>query len=155
MNLPTQHQLVVLGTHVAGIAAGAVSALAFAGVLSQAQVGDATSDIKRIWADLQDLYGAAAGLVGLGLAAYGTVKSGPFASLFRAATEIASDPAKMAQLKTSTLNEQAPLVAVTDKLPDVANVGTMPTKEGVALATAVPSLTVQSVSPTPPAAKAV
>jgi len=145
MNMPTQHQIAVAGTHAIALGAGAVSALAFAGMLSSGAASDATSDINRIAADLKDLYGAVAGLVGIGAGVYATIKSSPFVSLFRASADIASDPAKMAQLKNTPIAQQAPLVAVTDKLPDVAGVGTTHTMSGQALANAVPSPTVQPV----------
>ena len=145
MNLPTTHQFAVAGTHAVALGAGAVSALAFAGFLSSGGAADATADINRIAADLKDLYGAVAGLVGIGAGVYATIKSSPFASLFRASADIAADPVKMNQLKDTPLAQQAPLVAVTDRLPDVAGVGTTRTDAGLALAQAVPSTTVQTV----------
>lgn len=146
ISVPTKHQMAVAASHGVAIAGGALSALFFAGVLTQAQVHDATGDINRIVSDLKDLYGAVSGLVAIGAGAYAVVKSGPFASFFRSAGEIASDPKKLAQVKSFTLDQQAPVVTVTEKMPDVAIVGTTDTQAGKALATAVPSNNVQVVN---------
>ena len=85
-------------------------------------------------------------LIALGSGIYATIASGPFASLFRSSKTIAADPSMMAQLQSTPIAQQAPLVAVTDRLPDVAGVGTTQTEAGKALAIAVPSTTVQPVA---------
>lgn len=146
ISLPTQHQIAVAGTHAVAIAAGAVSALAFAGVLTTGDNGtaaEATGYINRIFADLKDLYGAVAGLVGIGTLVYASIKSNPIVSFFRSALAIQSDPKMMAQAKTASLNDKAPVVAITDSLPEVVGVATSDTRDGKALATAVPSNSVQ------------
>lgn len=143
VTMPTKHQLAVLASHGVAIAGGALSALFFAGVLTQAQVTDATSDVNRIVADLKDLYGAVAGLATIAMVAYSTVKSGPFASFFRAATEINSDPKLLAQAQLASFDQKVAVVSITDKLPEVAGVATVNTRGGQALATAVPSSSVQ------------
>lgn len=143
MNLPTQHQIVVAGAHIATAGAAVVATLGFTHVLNPAQVNDATQAISSIGDGLAKIMTGLGTLIALASAVYATISSGPFASLFRASAAIAADPAKMAQLKTLTVAEQAPLVAVTDKLPDVAGVGTTTTGTGLELARSVPSNTVQ------------
>lgn len=149
MPLPTQHQVVVAGAHIATAGAAVVATLGFVHVLNPAQVNDATQAISSIGDGLAKVMTGLGTLIALGSGIYATISSGPFASLFRASAAIAADPAKMDQLKTLTVAQQAPLVAVTDKLPDVAGVGTTRTDNGLELAQAVPSNSVQ------PAGKAV
>ncbi len=144
MNLPTAHQYAVFGTHAAASAAAVVAFIGFTHVAPADQVQSATVAIGQISDGVALIMKGGGTLVGFGMAIFAAVKSGPFASLLRAAASIASDPAKVDQLKTLTVAEQAPLVTVTDKLPDVAGVGTTRTQTGQALANAVPSATVQS-----------
>lgn len=148
MSLPTQHQVMVAGAAIAAFASGGVAVFGYVHIIDPAQVSDATQAISSIGDGLGKIMTGVGTLAGIAIAAYNTIKSGPFASLFRASAAIAADPAKMEQLKTLTVAQQAPLVAVTDKLPDVAGVGTTRTDAGMALAQAIPSNTVQ------PAAKA-
>lgn len=144
MNLPTQHQFAVAGTHAAAAAGAVVATLGFSHIATPDQVSSATTAIGQISDGVALIMKGGGTLLGIGAAIYAFVKSGPFASLFRAVSTIAADPAKMDQLKTLTIEQQAPLVAVTDKLPDVAGVGTTRTEAGQALAQAVPSATVQA-----------
>lgn len=146
MPLPTQHQMVVAGAHIATAGAAVIATLGFVHVLNPAQVNDATQAISSIGDGLAKIMTGVGTLIALGSGIYATISSGPFASLFRASAAIAADPAKMDQLKTLTVAQQAPLVAVTDRLPDVAGVGTTHTTDGQALAQAVPSPTVQSAA---------
>lgn len=143
MPLPTQHQFAVAGTHLAAAAGAVVATLGFAHVATPDQVASATTAIGQISDGVAQIMKGGGTLLTIGAGIYAFVKSGPFASLFRAVSSIAADPAKMEQLKSLTVAEQAPLVAVTDKLPDVAGVGTTRTDAGMALAQAVPSNTVQ------------
>jgi hypothetical protein len=147
MNLPTQHQLVVAGAHVATSAATVVATLGMVHVLNPAGVSDATQAISQISDGFAKIMTGVGTLIALGSGVYATIMSSPFASLFRASADIAADPAKMAQLQGTPTAQQAPLVAVTDRLPDVAGVGTTRTTAGQALAQAVPSSTVQPVAP--------
>lgn len=147
MNLPTQHQIVVAGAHIATSAATVVATLGVVHVLNPAGVGDATQAISQISDGFAKIMTGVGTLVALGSGIYATIKSSPFASLFRASADIAADPAKLAQLQSTPIAQQAPLVAVTDRLPDVAGVGTARTPAGQALAQAVPSSTVQPISP--------
>lgn len=140
---PTKHQWAVLGSHAVVGAGGAIGAVAFFGGLNQAQVAEATQDVSRIAADVKDLIGAVSSLAVLAMTAYSVIKSGPLASFFRAAADIASDPKMMAKAKEATIDQKAPVVVITDKMPEVAGVATMNTKSGQDLATAVPSNTVQ------------
>lgn len=140
---PTSHQWAVLGSHAVVAAGGAIGAVAFFGGLNPAQVADATQDVHRIATDVTDLIGAVSSLAALAMTAYSVIKSGPLASFFRAAADIAASPKMIAQAQTASLDEKAPVVAITDKLPEVAGVATVNTQGGKALATAVPSSTVQ------------
>ena len=142
LTLPTRHQIAVAGTHAVVGASGFVAAMAYFGVLSPSQVQEATSDIHRIASDLSDLYAAVASLVGIAITAYAAVKSGPLASLLRAAHDIAANPSKADGMKDATLEQKAALVAVTDKLPEVASIATTPNTSGKMLAEEVPSPTV-------------
>lgn len=143
MNLPTQHQIVVAGAAVAAFASGGVAVFGYVHIIDPAQVNDAAQAISSIGDGLGKIMAGVGTLAGIAIAAYNTIKSSPFASLFRASAAIAADPAKMEQLKTLTVEQQAPLVTVTDKLPEVAGVATTRTEIGQQLAAAVPSDTVQ------------
>ena len=147
MNLPTQHQIVVAGTHVATAAATAIATLGMVHVLSPADVTNATAAIGQITDGVGKIMAGIGTLVAVGSGVYATLMASPFASLFRASATIASDPAKLAQLKATPTAQQATLVAVTDRLPDVSGVGTTGTPAGQALANAVPSPTVQPTTP--------
>ena len=144
--LPTKHQVAVAGTHAVVGAGSALAALAYFGVLSPSDLQSATDDVKRIAADLSDLYAAVASLVVIGTTVFATVKSGPLASLFRAAASISKDPVKMAEVQAAPIAEKANVVAITDKMPEVAGVSTTPTQAGSLLASAVPSQTVRVVA---------
>ena len=143
LSWPTAHQWAVLGSHAVVAAGGAIGAVAFFGGLDQAQVAEATQDVNRIAADVKDLAGAVASLAALAMTAFSVIRSGPFASFFRAAADIAADPKKIAQAQGASLDQKAAVVTITDKMPEVAGVATVNTAGGQALATAVPSSTVQ------------
>ncbi len=144
--MPTKHQVAVAGTHVVVGVTSAIAALAYFGVLSPAQVQDANNDVHRIAADLADLYSAGAGLIAIITMVFAAVRSGPLASLFRAARDISADPAKLAKVQNSTgFEDKVAIVTITDKLPEVAGVTTVDTSMGKSLATAVPSPTVAVV----------
>ena len=140
---PTSHQWAVFGSHAVVAAGGAIGAVAFFGGIDQAQVAEATQDVSRIAADVKDLVGAVGSLAAIAMTAYSVVKSGPLASFFRAAADIAADPKKMAQAQVAPLAQKKDVVAITDKLPEVAGVATVDTRGGQALAEAVPSSSVQ------------
>ena len=147
MNLPTSHQVAVAGTHIATAAAATIATLGFIHIFSPQQVTDATQAIGQISDGIGKIMAGMGTLIALASGLYATITSGPFASLFRSAQTIAADPAKLAQLQATPFAQQAPLVTVTDKLPDVAGVGTTSTPSGKALSMSIPSTTVQSVSP--------
>ena len=146
MNLPTTHQIAVAGTHVATAAAAVIATLGFVHVLNPTDVGSASAAIGQISDGLAKIMTGMGTLIALGSGIYATIASGPFASLFRSSKTIAADPSMMAQLQSTPIAQQAPLVAVTDRLPDVAGVGTTQTEAGKALSLAVPSTTVQPVA---------
>lgn len=159
MNLPTQHQVVVAGAHIATAIAAIIATLGFTHIFSSGQVADASNAVSQIGDGLNKIMTGLGTLVALGSGIYATIQSGPFASLFRAATAIASDPVKLAQIQQNnsgaTLEQKASIVLVTDKMPEVAGVGTVQTVAGKALAEAVPSSTVQPVASIQSIAKAV
>lgn len=143
LTMPTKHQLAVLGSHAVVAAGGAIGALAFFGGLDHAQVQEATQDVNRIASDVADLIGAVASLAALAMGAYSTIKSGPIGSFIRSSQAIAASPKLMEQVKSASIDEKASVVAITDKLPEVAGVATVNTIQGRDLASAVPSSTVQ------------
>lgn len=140
---PTQHEWAVLGTHTVAAAGTGIAVAAFAGVFDQAQVTEATGYVKRIASDVSDLIGAVSGLIALVSAGFAVLRSGPLGSLIRAASTIAGSQKFTDQLKAAPLGDKATVVAITDQIPEVAGVGTSNTPAGKALATAVPSNTVQ------------
>lgn len=143
LTMPTKHQVAVLGSHVVVGAGAVIGTLAFTGLLSPSDVQTATNDVHRIASDVTDLVGAAASLGAIAMTVFSTVRSGPIGSFFRAALAINSDSKLIDKVKTASLNDKAPLVAITDQIPEVAGVGTINTQGGKALATAVSSSTVQ------------
>lgn len=144
MPLPTQHQFAVFGTHLVAAAGAVVATLGFSHIATPDQVADATTAIGQLSDGVALIMKGGGTLLGIGVGIYAFIKSGPLSMLFRAAASIAADPAKVAQLKTLTVAEQSPLVAVTDQLPNVAGVATTSTPAGARLADSVPSSTVQT-----------
>ncbi len=145
---PTKHQVAVFGSHTVVGAGAVIGTLAFTGLLSPADVQTATHDVSRIAADVTDLVGALASLGAIGMALFSTVRSGPIGSFFRAAMAINSDARLIDKVKGASLDQKAPLVAITDQIPEVGSVATINTRAGAALATAVASPTVQVRSTT-------
>jgi len=143
VTMPTKHQAAVIASHLVVGAGSAIAALSFFGALDASQVKEATQDVDHIAADLKDLYGSIASLATLAMIAYSAVKSGPFASFFRSAAAIAGSPKMIDQVKLASFDQKVNVVAITDQLPEVAGVATIDTRSGQALATAVPSNTVQ------------
>lgn len=140
---PTQHEWAVLGTHAIVAAGGGIATAAFFGVLDPQQVQDATADVKRIASDVSDLVGAIAGLVTIGTAGFATLRAGPIGSFFRAAATIAGNQKFTEQAKAAPLDQKAPVVAITDNLPEVRSVPVTNDDAGKALAGLVQSSTVQ------------
>lgn len=145
MNLPTQHQIATVGTHAASIAAGAIAALGFAHVISPADITNATQAVSQIGDGLGKIMAGLGTLFGIATATYAFFTSGPLASLFRATKSIAASPELTKQVAEAPLAQKVDLVTVTDKLPEVAGIGTTRTEAGQALAMSVPSSTVQTV----------
>jgi hypothetical protein len=145
MNLPTQHQIAVVGTHLATGAAAAIAALGFAHLISPADVSNAGQAVSQISDGLGKIMAGVGTLIGIGSGVYAFITSGPLASLFRATKTIAASPELTAQVAAAPLADKAPLVTVTDKLPEVAGIGTTRTQAGQELAMSVPSPTVQTV----------
>ena len=145
MNLPTQHQIAVAGSALAISATSVIGTLGFVHLLNPADAANATAAISQIGDGFAKMMAGAGTLITIGTSVYMTVKSSPLASLFRASKTIAADPGLTEQVKVASLADKAPLVVLTDKLPEVASVSTTRTEAGSALANAVPSNTVQTV----------
>jgi len=156
MNLPTQHQIVVVSAHIGTAATTVIATMGIMHLITPAQVADAGQAISQIGDGLGKVMAGLGTLGAIAISIYTFFTSGPFASLFRASAAIASDPAKLAQLQQgtagATLDQKVALVTVTDRIPEVAGVGTTRTDDGKALAELVPSATVQSVVAMPKAA---
>lgn len=155
MNLPSQHQLAVAGTHIATAGATAVATLGMVHLLNPDQVNSAGQAITQIGTGVSSIMTGAGTLVALASGIYAAITSGPLASLFRATKAIAASPELTEQVKVSAIADKAPLVALTDKLPEVVGVGTTRDDAGKALAAAVPSASVQTVTAVPPIAKVI
>lgn len=117
MNLPTEHQIVVAGTHVATAAATAVATLGMVHLLSPADVSNATGAISQITEGVGKIMAGVGTLIAIGSGVYATIMASPFASLFRSSATIAADPAKMAQLKAAPTAQQAVLATVANAVP--------------------------------------
>jgi hypothetical protein len=146
ITMPTGHQLAVAGSHVVGIAGSSIATLAFTGALNPQQAADATHAIQHISSDIVDLIGSVGTLIAIGATVWTTLRSGPLASLFRAAATISQSPALTAEVNQASILQKAPVVAITDKMPEVAGVGTTATPAGAEMALSVPSQTVQQVT---------
>lgn len=154
MNLPTQHQMAVAGTAVATSAASVIATLGFVHLLNPADAANATAAISQIGDGVAKIAAGAGTLITIGTGVYATVRSSPLISLFRASKDIAASPALTEQVKASAIVDKAPLVLLTDKLPEVARVPTTNDDAGRALAAAVPSNTVQPTGSNFPTSKA-
>lgn len=140
---PTSHELAVAGTHIIVGAGTGLTVAAYFGVLDPAQVQEATSDVKRIASDVTDMVGAVSGLVTVLTLGFATLRAGPLGSLIRAASAVASSQRFTEQLKAAPAEQKAPVVAITDKLPEVRSVPVTNDEAGKALAGLVQSSTVQ------------
>jgi hypothetical protein len=132
-------------SHVIVGAGAVVATLGAVHVLSPDDATKASAAFAQIGDSLTKLVVAVSTLAGIASTVYVTVTNGPLGMLFKGSKAVAASPALTQQVKTASLEAKAPLVTVTDQLPEVAGVGTTATKEGVALANAVPSNTVQPV----------
>jgi hypothetical protein len=149
MNLPTQHQIAVAGTVAASSAASVIATLGFVHLLNPADAANATAAISQIGDGAAKIMAGAGTLITIAGTLVATIRSSPLVSLFRASKDIAANPALTEQVKASPLADKAPLVILTDKLPEVAGLPTVRTPAGDALAAAVPSATVQPISINP------
>lgn len=143
MNLPTQHQMAVAGTALATSAASVVATLGFVHLLNPADAANATAAISQIGDGVAKIAAGTGTLVTIGAGVYATVSSNPIWSFLRSSKAIAASPELTQQIQAAPLVDKAPLVAITDKLPEVARVPTTNNDAGRALAAAVPSNTVQ------------
>lgn len=127
---------------------GAGAVVATLGTVHLLSANDATS-LTAAFAQLGDsLTKALVAIVtiaGIASTTWTTLSNGPLGMLFKSTKTIAASPALTAQVQQASIADKAPVVAVTDKMPEVAGVGTTSNAAGKALATAVPSTTVQPV----------
>ncbi len=145
MNLPTQHQIAVAASAVAISATSVIGTLGFVHLLNPADAANATAAISQIGDGFAKMMAGAGTLVTIGTGVYVTISSNPIWSFLRSSKTIAASPALTEQIKASSLADKAPLVVLTDKLPEVVGVPVTNNDAGRALANAVPSLTVQTV----------
>ncbi len=155
MNLPSQHQVAIAGTAVATSAASVIATLGFVHLLNPADAANATAAISQISDGVAKIAAGAGTLITIGTGVYVTISSNPIWSFLRSSKTIAASPELTEKIKASSIEDKAPLVVLTDKLPEVARVGTTNNDAGRAMAKAVPSNTVQTDSATSPSAKAI
>lgn len=145
MNAPTQDQVLAAGRHVVSYAMGGISMFAALHLVTGGDAQSATNALNTIGHGFSEIVAGVATLATIASGTYAALAASPLAQLFRSTKAIAADPAKQAQLQSATIDQKAAIVSITDKLPEVAGVGTSATPAGKALADAVPSNTVQTV----------
>jgi hypothetical protein len=145
MNAPTQDQVLAAGRHVVSYAMGGVSMFAALHLITGGDAQSAANALNTIGHGFSEIVAGVATLATVATGAYAAFSANPLVQLLRGSKAVAADPAKQIQLQTATVDQKAALVSVTDKLPEVAGVGTTSTDAGKALADAVPSNTVQPV----------
>lgn len=148
MTLPTLDQVKVLGAHLATFAGGSITMFAALHIITASDANNAATALTQLSHGVAEVLASLGTLVGIVSATYATIMASPLGAFFRSAKAVAADPSKMDQLKIMTVEQQAPIVKITDKLPEVAGVGTTSTAAGKALADAVPSNSVQPVGTT-------
>ncbi len=143
MNVPTQDQVLAGGRHVVSYVAGGVTMFAALHIITAGDSQSAVAALNKIGSGFAEIVAGLATLSSVVAGAYAAISANPIFQLLRGSKSVAADPARVAQLQASSVADKAPMVALTDKLPEVAGVATTPTKAGNALADAVPSQTVQ------------
>lgn len=143
MGLPTKDQVLAFARHVGTAGAAVVGTLAATKLISggdaqqlQGAIDSISHGTAEIVAGISTLAVAVTGL----LAAF---SASPLAQLFKGSRNVMADPEKVAQLRSSSVEDKASLAAVTDKMPEVASVVVLPTAAGTRLADLVPSDTVK------------
>jgi hypothetical protein len=146
MNFPkislTVDQLKSAGRHVASVAAGAVIGAASLKLISGSDAASLQSSFDQISHGVTEVVTGVAALVAAAMTAYATISANPVVRLLRGLIEVKNDPAKMEQVRNSSLSDKANLIAVTDSLKEVEGVPLTPTKDGNAIADLVPSKSV-------------
>lgn len=146
MRMPTQDEVLASGRHVITFASGGVTMFAALHLITGGDANSAASALNQIGHGFSEIVAGSGTLIALVSGTFAALSANPILQLIKGAKAVSADPAKIDQLKALTVADQAPLVTVTDKLPDVAAVATTRTEAGKALAEAVPSMTVQSVA---------
>lgn len=144
MNLPTQLQSNAILGHVATFGGGAVAVFTFLGAIDAETAKSAIAAIKETIDGLQQAIGGVsklAFLLGPALGATMALFAGRRVSI---KSQVQAVQTAEPQVVAKAMSEVAPaeVVKIVDAMPDVAGVVTKSTIEGVALAKAVPSITV-------------
>ena len=144
MQLPTKDQVYAFGRHVGTALASIIGTLAAVKIISGGDAAQLQGAIDQIGHGTAEVI---TGISTLTVAITGLIaafSASPLAQLFRGSKAVMADPVKIEQLRAASIKDKATVTAVTDQLPEVAEVKTVPTSAGVALAQAVPSATVKS-----------
>lgn len=139
MNLPTSDQLFAFGRHVGTALASIIGTLAALRIISGGDAAQLQNSIDTISHGSAELI---TGLSTLAVAVTGLIaalSASPLSQLFRGSKSVLADPSQIASLRMASISDKAGVTAVTDKMPEVAQVTTLPTKAGVELANAVTS----------------
>lgn len=132
-------------SHVIVGAGAVVATLGTVHLLSANDVTALTAAFAQLGDSLTKAVVAITTIAGIASTAWITISNGPLGMLFKSTKTIAASPSLTAQVQQASIADKASVVAVTDKMPEVAGVGTTATKAGTDLANAVPSPTVQPV----------
>jgi hypothetical protein len=146
ITLPTRDQVYASGRHVVSFSMGIVAGLAAVHAINGPTASGAGDAISQISSGMASVIAGVTTLVTIISGLYAAFSASPLSQLFKGSAAVASDPAKMQQLEAATFDQKASLVKVTDKLPEVAAIGTTATAAGRAIETAVQSNTVQSIA---------
>lgn len=139
MNLPTSDQLFAFGRHVGTALASIVGTLAALRIISGGDATQLQNSIDVIGHSSAELI---TGLSTLAVAVTGLVaafSASPLSQLFRGSKSVLADPAQIAGLRMASISDKAGVTAVTDKMPEVESIHTVPTKAGSELADSIPS----------------
>lgn len=143
MQLPTRDQVFAFGRHVATAAAAAIGTLATLKIISGGDAQQLQSSIDQISHGTAEIVGGIASLTVAATSLLAAFSASPLSQLFNGSRAVMADPVKRAELRMSSISDKASVTAVTDVLPEVASITTLPTKAGAELANSVPSDTVR------------
>lgn len=145
----TYDQVKAGGRHVLTSAASIIGTLAAVKIISGGDAASLQASLDHISHGVAEIAAGVTTIVTITSGVYAAISASPLWQLLRGSKAVAADPAKVEQLKKASIADKAPLAILTDKLPEVAGVGTTDTVAGKALANAVPSNTVQPIGSNP------